>query len=751
MKSTDQQQTASRTKATAAIASLTTLATIGGVLIMAQDGTTPTTGVPQATQLAQANTPIAQIGTQTSAQTRMSRENSALPQNVRFIPEQGIRVARNQPASTASLPALRAAAHATVSVAGEFDQPADFVPNSAQGDTENAPFARISLPAVSNGQAAIDALGPQLPAVAAWYGFKAEELSQLLLSDNSVHLDRKGRLLHIDQGVQGNTDQTSLAGHSRIGADAGALAAGATANADIVSGNVGTTSGAPLPLDQTFALHSRSSSSRVVYLNFKGEGSKPAFSLDTNTGTFSDAEKQMIQKIWLRVAEDYSAFDVDITTELPTNITGKTGVTILITNQNENAGGYAYLNAFSTFKVSPAPAFCFQNNLANAEKPIAECLSHEVGHTLGLHHQSTASVTYYGGSGDGETGWAPIMGVSYYKNLTQWAKGEFPGATNTEDAYAVMAKQGLNPRADDHGNTRDKADPLARSEANGLANLSGYGVIETPLDVDVFSFVAGAGDVSLKVGAAAYSGNLDVTLELQDASGKSLATGNPADQLGATISTKLSAAGTYYLLIKGTGKGDPKNGGYSNYGSIGQYNISGTAALGGAVIPTPTPKPTATPTPTPTPKPTATPTPTPTPKPTATPTPTPKPTATPTPKPTATPTPKPTATPTPTPKPTVTPTPTPKAPVVAIKISGVGNADGVTMTFDGSASSSDGSKIVSYLWSLGDGNATATTAVAKYTYKKAGNYQVSLKVTDARGTSATQSGILQISAPPTAK
>ena len=78
--------------------------------------------------------------------------------------------------------------------------------------------------------------------------------------------------------------------------------------------------------------------------------------------------------------------------------------------------------------------------------------------------------------------------------------------------------------------------------------------------------------------------------------------------------------------------------------------------------PTPTPVPAATPTPTPTPAPTATPAPTPTPVPTATPTPTPTPVPTATPAPTPSPTPAPTATVAPTaapPAPSPTPTSTP--------------------------------------------------------------------------------------------
>ena len=325
-------------------------------------------------------------------------------------------------------------------------------------------------------------------------------------------------------------------------------------------------------------MHSRSKSSRVLFLNFQGEGQKPPFDLDNNVGTTSTAEAQMIQRIWLRVAEDYAAFDVDVTTERPSSVTGKIGATIVITNEVSQAGGYAYLNSFSKFKIDPAPAFCFPNNLANSEKPIAECISHELGHTLGLNHQGTATVTYHGGVGTGETGWAPIMGVSYYKNLTQWAKGEFTGATNKIDAYALMAKQGLLPRTDDFGNARTAATGMVRKEANGLANLSVDGVIGTPSDVDVFSFTGAIGDVSFSALPSAYSGNVDIELRLEDSTGKLIGSANTAETLGTTLKAKLAATGTYFLSVKGAGKGTPATG-YSNYGCIGQYSITGTAAL----------------------------------------------------------------------------------------------------------------------------------------------------------------------------
>ena len=80
---------------------------------------------------------------------------------------------------------------------------------------------------------------------------------------------------------------------------------------------------APYPYAQTFALHSRPRSSRVMYLDFDGETisgtawnssssySTPAsydaepFSLDATPGSFGDAEQDLIQSVWQRVSEDY--------------------------------------------------------------------------------------------------------------------------------------------------------------------------------------------------------------------------------------------------------------------------------------------------------------------------------------------------------------------------------------------------------------------------------------------------------------
>lgn len=465
---------------------------------------------------------------------------------------------------------LAALAPASVSqeMLAKMEISADFIPGNAEGGAEAAPFARINLKEFSSGAQAIALLADDLPAVAKWYGMTSEGMRNLLLSDSSVHLDHKGRILHIDAGLA----TPGLAGSTR-------QASGTTSTAT-------TTTASPFPLDQTFKLHTKPASTRVLYMNFTGDSKNPAFSLDSVPSTFNEAEQILIQKVWQRVVEDYAPFDIDITTEKPTVTAGKIGAVILISPQTSTAGGYAYLNSFMSLGIGVPPAFCFPNKLANSEKPIAECISHEVGHTLGLNHQGvTPSTEYYAGQGSGETAWAPIMGVGYYKNLTQWAKGEYTNANNKLDAFAIMSKQGLKPAADQHGNSIAMAGVMQSVVANGYNNLSASGVIEITGDVDMFSFVAGAGNLSFSVNGAALGGNLDISLQLLDSNGKLLASANAAETLASSINFILPAAGKYFLSVSGAGKGAPLVTGYSNYASLGQYSIKGTSAISTDVPP----------------------------------------------------------------------------------------------------------------------------------------------------------------------
>src|SRR5690606_38341646 len=113
---------------------------------------------------------------------------------------------------------------------------------------------------------------------------------------------------------------------------------------------------------------------------------------------------------------------------------------------------------------------------------------------------------------------------------------------------------------------------------------SNAGVISKRTDVDVYRFKTNGGVVNLSVvvtplvtseGISYPITNLDAKLELLNASGTLVTSSDPASTGNPSISRTL-AAGTYYLRIDGVGTGIPATNGYSDYGSIGRYTISGS-------------------------------------------------------------------------------------------------------------------------------------------------------------------------------
>src|SRR5439155_2201831 len=72
--------------------------------------------------------------------------------------------------------------------------------------------------------------------------------------------------------------------------------------------------------------------------------------------------------------------------------------------------------------------------------------------------------------------------------------------------------------------------------------------------------------------------NLDIYAALYDGAGK-LVTSNNGPGLSASLTATVTA-GTYYLAIDGVGTGDPTTG-YSDYDSLGQYQITGTVIANG--------------------------------------------------------------------------------------------------------------------------------------------------------------------------
>lgn len=361
--------------------------------------------------------------------------------------------------------------------------------------------------------------------------------------------------------------------------------------------------GAVTDLSRTFELHSNPGARHTIYLDFDGHVTSgtawntgynggndittPAYGFEGDA-SFTDSELARIQRIWQRVAEDILPFDVDVTTEDPgadalaRSSDGDTawGIRVVIGGAGAwfgPAGGVAYVGSFNW--GSDTPVFVFEDNLANGnEKFTAEAASHEAGHALGLSHDGGPATQYYAGHGAGETGWGTIMGVSYDKSLTQWSRGEYAGATNRQDDLSIITTQnGFGYRADDHGNSAGTAGGFDVIGNNVVAT----GIIERNTDVDVFSFTTGAGAVAFTATPAARGPNLDILLQLYDSNGQLVASANPADALNAHLSAVV-AAGSYFLHVSGAGQGDPLGTGYSDYGSLGFYAVSGTIVSAGS-------------------------------------------------------------------------------------------------------------------------------------------------------------------------
>lgn len=311
----------------------------------------------------------------------------------------------------------------------------------------------------------------------------------------------------------------------------------------------------------------------------------PAYDIDGDPNTFNATELSRIEAAWQWVAEDFSPFEVNVTTVDPGSAAlsysggGDTqwGTRVVITDDtfaNCGCGGHAYLGSFDDSQDEPV--FVYNTSL----KGVSEASTHEVGHALLLRHDGYSGGAYYWGHGSGATSWAPLMGASYNRNVTQWSKGEYYTANENEDDLAIISSltngNGFGYRADDHGNTNAAATVLASSGGS----ISASGIIEQTIDVDVLSFTTGAGTVSIDIDPAAVGPNLDIKADLYDSSGSLVATSNPSSVLDAGFNLSL-AAGQYYIHIDGTGTGDPFSStptGYTEYGSLGQWSVSGTIA-----------------------------------------------------------------------------------------------------------------------------------------------------------------------------
>jgi Secretion system C-terminal sorting domain len=337
----------------------------------------------------------------------------------------------------------------------------------------------------------------------------------------------------------------------------------------------------------------------VIFLDFDGhtvDGTAWNYDGPIYCGP-SGLSNEQITLVFNRVAEDYRPFALNITTDstkfLAAPLTKR--MRVILTSSWEwygQTGGVAFPGTFNDGDDTPcfvfASLFSGGADITFRPKNIAEATSHEAGHTLGLYHQAVydgscvRTTEYNPGVGQGEIGWAPIMGVGYYQNLTVWHNGPNPyGCTNYQSDLSIITNtvpsttNGITFRPDDHAATFAAATTATFTSNQFLVN----GVVENNTDMDMIKFTIPAtgrfqlNAVPYNVGTGNSGSDLDMQITLYNTAQTQLNVYNPGTLLSSVIDTTL-LPGVYYIKVEGKG-----NIYAPNYASLGSYSVQ--AQIGG--------------------------------------------------------------------------------------------------------------------------------------------------------------------------
>lgn len=399
------------------------------------------------------------------------------------------------------------------------------------------------------------------------------------------------------------------------------------------------------------SLSSRPGAAYTVFLDFDGfsftgtwgsSGKSPGDTLPylDRTADFSSNDASNIKKIWARVAEKYSAWDINVTTIDPAAAAGQTGSdaqrqayydstadvmhTVIGGDGTwSGGGGVSYVgvtrNSYSTTANNGAGAGWHTNWVFAAEAPnnlqfVGEASAHENGHGFGLGHQGdhfgTTSNEYSNNNkASGNGSYAPIMGDSYSSQRGTWRVGTTSSGATQNDVKIISSNPGITSFLDDAiGHSRATATPLPLL-GNGTVNFNAAkGVIvptstssPQPIGVanyrsDFFSFQSFGAPITLTAndggefitpGTADPGVTLDSTLSIFDALGNLVATAtNATSTLAETYSGTLPA-GTYFAQIASAGGYTSTYDSSASYYEMGSYFLTGSG-FNAVAVPEPT-------------------------------------------------------------------------------------------------------------------------------------------------------------------
>lgn len=283
-----------------------------------------------------------------------------------------------------------------------------------------------------------------------------------------------------------------------------------------------------------------------------------------NGNTPKHLSSKEMYEVWQGTATGYCPFDVNVTTSVDVYNAASVNNSCIADFLDVDGRSYAYLNSFG----SNTPSVIYKDP---SGRGYALTVVHEVGHQYGLKHDGgQPGGEYY--EGIAEYDWNSYMGNFWFTDFNQWSKGEYTGANNQQDDLADISEE--TPfRTDDNGGSKALVFDQGQSTLSIDNNI---GLIERNTDEDVFTFdISSIGLASFKIETIEYLTMLDIDARIEDPNGNVIASSNvQKDRYAEFKDVALSLPGTYKLIIKGGAEGTP-NWGFSNYGSLGVYGISG--------------------------------------------------------------------------------------------------------------------------------------------------------------------------------
>jgi hypothetical protein len=317
-------------------------------------------------------------------------------------------------------------------------------------------------------------------------------------------------------------------------------------------------------------LESKPGSAWVFYLNHSA--------VMSGTTPLNGVTKENMYRVWQIVSDQYSMYNINITTNPAVYNAAKTANILrtgVLNFVNQDGRSNAPLSSFGTTSAgtlyrNPSSGFDYGYG-------IGMTAAHEIGHQMGMLHDGGGSGGEYF-EGIAAFQWGPIMGnywmgSQWAASRWTWSKGEYSTANRFEDDLRIMnVNESIPYVADDNPSGKN----LAVDIVGNISPSTNFGQIEKTGDTDTFNFtVTGNGKLDLKIDPIEYFGMLDVDAKIYNAANSLIASSNKSVNRSAEFIGLNLTAGTYRLVIAGGAEGTPSNG-FSNYSSLGYYGLKGS-------------------------------------------------------------------------------------------------------------------------------------------------------------------------------